>query len=159
MTKLPPHSELQELYRNGLSDAEIAKIFDVTVQAVNARRVAMGLRKYRQMVTGVCEMAWPAAETRRGDFVHLNRYRDLGCFLRWRLGDPEMTANQKRGAERFERTIREGNCVLDFQPDSNEPWSFVPREESDGHMVIRWPEGRALPEGELRDALDLASRL
>ncbi|GHE92907.1 hypothetical protein GCM10017776_06710 [Streptomyces griseoluteus] len=130
-------------------------MYGATPQAVNARLVAMGLRRYRQKVTGILERAWPTSETGRGDFVNLNRYRDLCCFLRWRLGDPDMTANQVRGAKRFERTVRERNSVLDFQPEADEPWLFVPRIESDGRMVIRWPQGRELPEGELRAALDL----
>ncbi|MGW2448949.1 hypothetical protein [Streptomyces sp. NPDC001675] len=155
MTKLPPNPELQRLYQAGFKDAEIAKMFGATPQAVNSRLVAMGLRQYRQKVTAILENAWPNSETRRGDFVKFNRYRDLCCFLRGRLGDEKMTANQKRGAERFERAVRKGNHVLDFQPDSEEPWRFVPREDSDGRMVIRWPRGRDLPRGELRAALDL----
>ncbi|WP_435270916.1 hypothetical protein [Streptomyces sp. 1222.5] len=157
MTKLPENPELLKLYRNGYSDAEIAERFNCTPQAVNARLVAMGLRRYRQKVTSLLESAWPTAETRRGDFVRLNRYRDLCSFLRWRLDDPDLTENQIRGAKRFERAIRDGHCVLDFQPDSDEPWAFVPREESDGHMVIRWPQNRELPEGALRVALNLPS--
>ncbi|MFF1450155.1 hypothetical protein ACFVYF_18750 [Streptomyces sp. NPDC058274] len=155
MTKLPENPELLKLYRNGMSDKEIAEQFGCTVQAVNLRFVAMGLRQYRQKVTAILESAWPTSETRRGEFVRFNRYRDLTCFLRWRLGDNELTANQIRGAKRFDRAIREGNCVLDFRPDSDEPWTFEPRHESDGRMVIRWPEGRPLPEGALRVALDL----
>ncbi|MFI0553409.1 hypothetical protein [Streptomyces scabiei] len=138
-----------------MTDKEIATTYGCTVQAVNARLVALGLRQYRQKVTALLETAWPTAETRRGDFVTLNRYRDLCSFLRWRLGDDKLTANQMRGAERFERAIRESNCVLDFQPDTDEPWAFVPRVKSDGRMVIRWPEGRPMPEGALRVALDL----
>jgi hypothetical protein len=155
MRKLPSNPELLKLYRNGMTDKEIAIQYGASPQAVNARFVAMGLRRYRQKVTAILESAWPTEETRRGDFVHLNRYRDLCAFLRRRLGDSEMTPNQLRSAERFERAIRDGNCVLDFRPDSDEPWAFVPREESDGHMVIRWPAGRELPEGDLREALDL----
>lgn len=158
MTKLPENPELLKLYRNGWSDKEIAEEFDATVQAVNLRLQALGIKRapFRSMATQILEAAWPAEETRRSEFHHLNRAKDLYTFLRRQLGDKGLTANQLRGAARFERMIRTGDVVLDLQPDAPDgPWVLVPRVPSDGHMVIRWPEGRELPTGELREALDL----
>lgn len=158
MAKLPKNPELLKLYRNGFSDKEIADMFDVTVQAVNLRLSALGVQRapFRNSAIKILETAWPSEETRRTEFTHLNRARDLFSFLRWRLGDAGLTKRQLADAARFERIIRNGNVVMDLQPDAKGgPWVLLPREPSDGRMVIRWPEGRELPTGELRKALDL----
>jgi hypothetical protein len=158
MTKLPDNPELLKLYRNGFSDKEIAAQFDVTVQAVNMRLQALGIQRapFRTQATEILEGAWPVAETRRGEFIHLNRARDLYAFLRRQLGDTALTKSQLVAAARFERLIRSHNAVLDLQPGMpGGPWVLMPREPSDGRMVIRWPEDRELPPEELRAALDL----
>jgi hypothetical protein len=158
MTKLPDNPELLKLYRNGFSDREIAEQFHATVQAVNMRLKQMGIARapFRTLAKEILEAAWPSVETRRGEFIHLNRARDLYAFLRRQLRDPALTKNQRTAAERFERLIREHNAVLDLQPGMpGGPWVLVPREPSDGRMVIRWPEDRELPAEELRAALDL----
>jgi hypothetical protein len=158
MTKLPDNPELLKLYRNGFSDKEIAVQFDVTVQAVNLRLQQMGIKRapFRAVAKEILEAAWPSTETRRGEFIHLNRARDLYAFLRRQLGDPALTRNQRTAAERFDRLIRSQDVVMDLQPDApGGPWVLLPRKPSDGRMVIRWPEGRDLPKGELRAALDL----
>ncbi|MFF2426140.1 hypothetical protein [Streptomyces mirabilis] len=158
MTKLPENPELLKLHRNGFSDKEIAVQFDVTVQAVNMRLQQMGIKRapFRTMAKKILEAAWPSIETRRGEFIHLNRARDLYAFLRRQLRDPALTKNQRTAAERFERLIKEHNAVLDLQPGMpGGPHVLLPREPSDGRMVIRWPEGRELPAEEFRAALDL----
>ncbi|AEW94029.1 hypothetical protein SCATT_16580 [Streptantibioticus cattleyicolor NRRL 8057 = DSM 46488] len=49
--------------------------------------------------------------------------------------------------------------VLDFDRAHPEgPWVFVHRVEADGRRVIRWPEGKELPPGDLAQALDLPSK-
>jgi hypothetical protein len=158
MTKLPDNPELLKLYRNGFSDKEISEMFGVTVQAVNLRLQAMGITRapFRTVAKEILEAAWPSAETRRGEFIHLNRARDLYAFLRRQLGDPALTRNQRTAAERFDRLIRSQDAVMDLQPDApGGPWVLLPRKPSDGRMVIRWPEGRELPTGKLRESLDL----
>ncbi|MGW5773096.1 hypothetical protein ACWEVY_28585 [Streptomyces longwoodensis] len=158
MTKLPENPELLKLYRNGASDKEIAEQFGATVQAVNLRLAALGIRRapFRTQAKEILEAAWPSAETRRTEFVHLNRARDLYAFLRRQLGDSGLSATQLKAAERFERMIRENDSVLDLQPDNPEgPWVLVPRRPSDGRLVIRWPEGRQLPTGDQLKALSL----
>jgi hypothetical protein len=162
MTKLPENPELLKLYRNGLSDKEIAERFDVTVQAVNKRLDAMGIKRqpFSTQVRIILEAAWPAKETQRSKFIGRNRARDLYAFLRRQLGDKGLTPNQLAQAERFERVLREENAVLDFQPDQpEEPWVFVPRTPQDGSRVIRWPEGRELPTGKALKALELPKQL
>ncbi|MFE1988847.1 hypothetical protein [Streptomyces mirabilis] len=125
MTKLPDNPELLKLYRNGFSDKEISVQFDVTVQAVNMRLQQMGIKRapFRTMTKEILEAAWPSIETRRGEFIHLNRARDLYAFLRRQLRDPALTKNQRTAAERFERLIKEHNAVLDLQPGMpGGPW-------------------------------------
>jgi hypothetical protein len=157
MTKLPDNPELLKLYRDGLSDVEIAEMYDVTYQAVNLRLNAMGIRRapFRAKVAEILESAWPIEEAGRGEYVEKGRHRDLCSFLRLRLGDSGITVRQREGAERFERALKQGAYVMDFRPGLAEPFPYVPREASDGRLVIRWPEGRELPEGELLEALYL----
>ncbi|WP_340376589.1 hypothetical protein U5640_16725 [Streptomyces sp. SS7] len=159
MTKLPANPELLKLYRNGKSDKEIAAMFDVSFQAVNKRLKLMGIRRapFKSQAQEILEHVWPNDETRRIDFMRLNRARDLFYFLRSRLGDKTLSDAEAKGAERFEALIREGNVVLNLRPDvPGEPWVLEPRLESDGRMVIRWPEGRDLLEDERhRAALEL----
>lgn len=158
MTKLPSNPELQKLYRNGFSDEEIAEMFDVSRQAVTLRLNNMGIFRapFRARMTAILEAAWPVAETRRAEFIHLNRARDLCAFLRRQLGDTGLSKTQLGAAARFERLIRESDAVLDLQPEAEDgPWVLVPRLPSDGNMVIRWPDGRDLPEGKERKALNL----
>lgn len=158
MTKLPENPELLKLYRNGFSNKEIAEQFDVTVQAVDWRLSNLGIKRapFRNSAKEILEAAWPSAETRRTEFIHLNRARDLYAFLRRQLGDTGLTKTQLGSAARFERMVRDGDAVLDLQPDSPEgPWVLVPRLPSDERMVLRWPEGRPVPNGKLREALDL----
>ncbi|MFF9653070.1 hypothetical protein [Streptomyces sp. NPDC014622] len=158
MTKLPENPDLLKLYRNGYSDKEISEMFGVTVQAVNLRLSALGIKRapFRTSAKEILEAAWPSAETRRTEFVHLNRARDLYAFLRRQLGDTGLTKTQLAAAARFERLIRTKTAVLDLQPDAPDgPWVLIPRSPSDGCMVIRWPEGRGLPPGKLREALNL----
>ncbi|GAA3079594.1 hypothetical protein GCM10010448_71120 [Streptomyces glomeratus] len=133
-------------------------MFDVTVQAVNLRLQALGIKRapFRTQAKEILEAAWPANETRRPEFIHLNRARDLYAFLRRQLGDTGLTRTQLVAAARFERLIRAHNAVLDLQPGTpGGPWVLLPREPSDERMVIRWPEDRDLPTGKLREALDL----
>ncbi|MET8132869.1 hypothetical protein ABZV24_13085 [Streptomyces sp. NPDC005251] len=157
MTKLPDNQGLLKLYHDGFSDIQIAEMYDVTYQAVNLRLGAMGVRRapFRAQVASILESAWPTEETGRGAYVEKGRHRDLCSFLRLRLGDPGMTSRQRDAAQRFERALKKGDCVMDFRPGMGEPFPYVPRVESDGRMVIRWPEGRKLPDGELRAALHL----
>jgi hypothetical protein len=158
MTKLPDNPELLKLYRNGSSNREIAEEYGVTVQAVDWRLSRLGIKRapFRSAATQIIEAAWPGKETNRTEYIRLGRVRDLYTFLRRQLGDDGLSAGQLKGADRFERLIRDTGCVLDFQPDAPDgPWVLLPRQPSDGRMVIRWPEGRELPTGKLREALDL----
>ncbi|WP_055523430.1 hypothetical protein [Streptomyces graminilatus] len=159
MTKLPDNPALLKLYRNGKSDKEIAAMFDVSFQAVNKRLREMGIWRapFKAQAQDILEHVWPKAETQRTKFMRLNRARDLFYFLRRRLGDKALTELEMRGSERFEALIREGDVVLALMPNAPEgPWVLEPRLDSDGRMVIRWPEGRPpLADEKHRAALDL----
>ncbi|MGW2713694.1 hypothetical protein HKX69_05785 [Streptomyces argyrophyllae] len=149
MAKLPDNETLRRFFREGLSDKEIAKAYDVSVQAVNQRFSKMGLERkpWMNTATAILNAAWPTTDGfKRSEFTHLNRARELFAFMRWRLGDPTLTEKQMYMARRFESQAREG-VVLEFAPETKSRWVWVPRQESDGDLVLRWPAGRELPKG------------
>lgn len=157
MTKLPGSTEFIKLYRSGLSDKEIAEAFDVTVQAVNKKLVNLGIQRHpaKHAATAIINAAWPSEEYGRNKYTSLSRAQRLFAFLRKRLGDEVLGPRQDRMAVLFEREVRTRGVVLHLDPSSAQPWVWLPREASDGRMVIRWPEGREKPTGELLEALDL----
>ena len=157
MTKLPDNTGLMKLYREGFTDKEIAGMFDVTFQAVNKRLTAMGIRRapYVNAATAIVEAAWPVVDTSRSRFTGLSRGRLLWCFLRWRLGDPGLSERQLQDAKRFSRTIRSRGVVMSLDPVGAQPWPYLPRQASDGQMVIRWPEDREKPTALHMEALNL----
>lgn len=157
MTKLPGNTEVIKLYRSGLSDKEIAEAYDVTIQAVNKRLVALGIQRHpaKHAATAIINAAWPAEEYGRNKYTSLSRGQRLFAFLRKRLGDEALGPRQDRMAINFEREARERGAVLHLDPGSDQPWVWLPRDSGDGDMVIRWPLGREKPTGKLREALDL----
>ncbi|MFF4245239.1 hypothetical protein ACFYY2_12295 [Streptomyces sp. NPDC001822] len=157
MTKLPDNETLRRFYREGLSDKEIAKAFDCSVQAVNLRFGKMNLprKPWSNTAAAILEAGWPRDEFDRTRFTRFNRARDLTTFIRWRLGDPDLTDRQLERAERFTAHLERHNVVLTVDWGKENPWVFVPREESDGRRVIRWPEGREMPKGPHLDAISL----
>ncbi|MFJ9900265.1 ImmA/IrrE family metallo-endopeptidase [Streptomyces sp. NPDC091280] len=159
MTKLPDNPVLLKHYRDGMSDKEIAEVYGVSFQAVNKRLKELGIWRapFKVQAQEILEHVWPASETNRTEYMAINRARDFFYFLRRGLGEKTTTRTLVRGSERFDRLIRESGCVLDLRPGEAEgPWVLIPRLESDGNCVIRWPEGRAPFEDEkYRAALEL----
>ncbi|MFD4608291.1 hypothetical protein ACFWOT_09265 [Streptomyces sp. NPDC058440] len=150
MGSLPDNSTLLKFYRDGLSDAEIAEAYGVSVQAVNKRFARMDIERkpWTNTATAILNTAWPTTKDfKRSEYTHLNRARSLFAFMRWRLGDPTLTDRQLREAERFGMYVRTKKVVLGFDLSSKNPWVWLPREESDGNLVLRWPEGRETPLG------------
>lgn len=153
--KLPENSSLLKLYRDGLSDKEIAVAFDVRPQAVNKRLGLIDIHRkpYSTQARDILETVWPAKETQRNRFVGLYAGRSLYCWLRLRLGDTSLTQAQLRYARNFESRSRD--AVLDLRPEADEsPWVWVPRLPSDDRRVVRWPAGRDLPDDGSHPMLD-----
>ncbi|MGJ3559617.1 hypothetical protein ACR6C2_16725 [Streptomyces sp. INA 01156] len=149
MTKLPDDEILLGLYREGLSDKQIAQMYGVTFQGVNYRLGKLGIQRFPEKNTAaaIFEAAYPANESRRSDYIHLNRARELFAFMRWRLGDRKLTAKQVSVAKKFAAYVEEHDVVLSLVPTSKAPWVWLPREPTDGRLVLRWPAGRELPKG------------
>jgi hypothetical protein len=157
MTKLPDNATLLRFYREGLADAEIAKAYGCTVQAVNLRWAKLGIerRPWSNAATAIIEAAWPTAEYRRARFTQLNRARDLWAFMRWRLGDPTLSARQLHDAQRFITYVREHDVVLGLDVELSSPWVWLPRQEEDGRLILRWPKDRELPKSSHLEAITL----
>lgn len=157
MTKLPDNDTLRRYFREGLSDKQIANAFGCSVQAVNVRFVAMGIERkpYSNTAAAILEAGWPREEFDRNKFTRFNRARDLATFIRWRLGDPDLTDRQHERVEKFTRNLERNDFVLAIDWAKDNPWVYVPREPRDGRRVIRWPEGRELPRGPHLEAITL----
>ncbi|MFJ9234370.1 hypothetical protein ACIRJ3_05220 [Streptomyces anulatus] len=158
MAKLPDNETLRRFFREGLTDLEIAEAYGCSPQAVNARYGVLmkePRKPWSNTASAILEAAWPRAEFNRDKFTHFNRARDLATFIRWRLGDPTLTEKQLLRARNFTRYQRRNGVVLALDWEKDKPWVYVPREPSDGELVIRWPEGRELPRGPHLEAISL----
>ncbi|KIE24711.1 hypothetical protein LK08_22740 [Streptomyces sp. MUSC 125] len=152
MTKLPDNEVLrQHYYADGLSDKQIATMYGCTVQAVNQRFGSMEppiqRKPWTNKATAILEAAFPTRPGfKRSEYTHLHRARSLYAFMRWRLGDPTLSARQVGDAQRFARYARDNHVILGFDPERREnPWQWLPREDSDGDLLLRWPAGREMP--------------
>ncbi|NEB42531.1 hypothetical protein [Streptomyces sp. SID14515] len=66
-----------------------------------------------------------------------------------------MTERQLLRARNFTKHQKRDGVVLTLDWSKDNPWVFLPREPSDGELVIRWPEGRELPKGPHLEAISL----
>lgn len=150
MDMLPDDNTMRKFLRDGLSNREIAKRYGVSPQAVNYRFTRMGIQRfpYISTATAILEAAYPTAPGfRRSDYTQRWRARQLFAFMRWRLGDPDLTERQIEAAKHFANRSRKHDVVLALAPDEPQPWVWVAREPSDGRRVLRWPAGREMPRG------------
>lgn len=157
MTKLPDNDTLRRFFREGLSDKEIAQAYGCSIQAVNLRFTKIGIERkpFANMAVAILEAAWPRNEFDRTKFGRFNRARDLAVFIRSRLGDPTLTGKQQVRVERFTAHLERNGLILALDWSQENPWVFMPREPSDGRLVIRWPEERELPKGAHLEAISL----
>ncbi|MFF4557179.1 hypothetical protein [Streptomyces sp. NPDC001422] len=158
MTKLPDNEALRSLVNRGFSNAQIAEMYDVTVQGVNFRLSNMGIQRkpWSNTATAIMEQAWPSAETGRSKHTNSNAARRLWAYVRYRLGDPQLSERQKSDAVKFQAYVEKHAVVLHLDSSREvSPWVFVPRMPADGRLVIRWPEGREKPLGAHLEAISL----
>ncbi|MEU6765891.1 hypothetical protein ABZ916_25650 [Streptomyces sp. NPDC046853] len=159
MAKLPDNDVLRGLFRDGLTDKQIAAAYGCSIAAVNARFQKMGLQRkpFSNTATAILEAGWPAKEFSRSRFNNQNTARTLYAFLRWRLGDPTLTTQQLARVRVLASRMEAKGTILElaWDEEGEQPWTFVPRKESDGRLVVRWPEGRELPKGPHLDAITL----
>lgn len=157
MAKLPSDAELRKLFHLGWTDDELAAQYGVRKQAVNKRRIGMGLYQ-KPTATRVTEMvneAWDVRTTSGGDSHHAQRpMQAMKYFVRQQLGDQLSPPQERRVQNLLDRMAREGE-ILDYNPETG--IRFVPRAPEDGRRVMRWPEGKDLPSKELQAAMELPS--
>ncbi|MGG2462853.1 hypothetical protein ACO0M4_24050 [Streptomyces sp. RGM 3693] len=157
MTKLPSDAELAKMFHLGVLDADIAEQYGATVQAVNKRLVKMGLRKkpIAVRVNELVKSIWDVKTSRSGPSHH-NAYilKNLKVYMRVQLGDTASETQRREADWLIGRLIREG-VVIDYDPETEEGWAYVPRKPQDGRRIIRWPEGTALPAADLQRAMEL----
>jgi hypothetical protein len=156
VTSLPSDAELLKLFLLGREDWELAQEYDVTIAAVNKRRIALNMRK-KPIAHAVNELIpWEVKTARRGPSHHSNsRFQGLKVYLRKRLGDQGLSARQAADADRFERRVRRDGVVLDYDPGSDQGFHFRRRRAEDGRRVLAWPPDVELPSGAELQALDL----
>lgn len=157
MTKLPDNDTLRRYFREGLSDREIAQAYGCSAQAVNLRFTKLGIERkpFANVAAAILEAAWPRNEFDRSKFSRFNRVRDLSTFIRGRLGDPSLTDRQLQRTDRFVAHLERNGLILTLDWSQENPWVFMPREPSDGRLVVRWPEGREMPKGAHLEAISL----
>ncbi|MFD7336654.1 hypothetical protein ACFV98_11705 [Streptomyces violascens] len=149
-----------KLFHLGVSDADIAAQYDVTVQAVNKRYLNMNPPLRRKpvavRVTEMVNSIWDVKVDRSGADTHHNKYafKNLKVYMRMRLGDT-VSATQQASADRFIRRLVRDDTVVDYQRDTEEGWQFVPRLPIDDRRIIRWPADKALPAADLQRAMAL----
>ncbi|GAA4071236.1 hypothetical protein [Streptomyces hundungensis] len=157
MTKLPTDAEMAKLFHLGVTDAEIAKQYDVTVQAVNKRFVKMDLRRkpIALRVNELVKSIWDVKTSRTGPSHH-NAYvlKNLKVYMRTQLGDTASEAQRREADWLIGRLIRD-DVVIDYNAETEQGWAYVPRKPQDGRRIIRWPEGKELPAADLQRAMEL----
>jgi hypothetical protein len=58
-------------------------------------------------------------------------------------------------AHRFSAYCAANGVVLSLDLSQDTPWVWLPRQASDGQLVVRWPEGREKPKGPHLKAITL----
>jgi transcriptional regulator with XRE-family HTH domain len=143
-------------YIDGLSDEQIAKAAGVSIQAVN-KRWKEPRKPHTNAAKAILDAAWPTTKDfKRSEYTHFGRAKELMYFMRWRLGDKTLSDTQLRLARRFHAYCVTHNAVLSFDLEAGpNPWVYVPREERDGRLVLRWPDNREKPKGQYLKAITL----
>ncbi|MFC9231343.1 hypothetical protein ACFTZI_20660 [Streptomyces decoyicus] len=149
MSKLPSDAEMTKLFALGqLNNREIAEKYGVTPQAVNKRYAKLGLERRPHANDANAEIAkvWKVQATREvGSHHAMFPVQALRLWLRLRLGDRELSQRQRRDALNFEKRVRDKNCVLAYDPEEGQPFTWEAREPRDDLLVVRYPKEKGAP--------------
>ncbi|KQX43529.1 hypothetical protein ASD97_26000 [Streptomyces sp. Root63] len=149
---------LVKSFHRGLTDKAIAEEFGISVQAVSKRRMKLGLvrKPISRKVNEGLAARWSIWAPKEGTGHH-NAYsaKALKVWLRMRLGDATLSAEQKNLALQWEGRLRDRETVLCYDPNRSEGWYYRPRTERDGRLVIDWPGDLPFPSEEFKRALEL----
>lgn len=143
---------LRERDFEGLSLAEIAERHKVSKSAVSQHFTRMGrpfggnaAMDYQEIIP------WKIQR----DHLSLDAAIRLRAHVRYRSGI-EVAESAKRRLENWWTRMRAEDTVLTYAPSpAGSPWRYVSRQESDGKLIIRWPEGAPPPTAEQRDIFSL----
>lgn len=158
MAGLPEDSELLRLYALGLKNPEIAAQYGVTPQAVNYRfdKLKIKRRPITTQANALIGQVWTiGAEPGTEYHQNLSAISYLRVWVRQRLGDDSLSAAQRKKASNFIKRVVDEDVVLKYEPWAENPFTYVPRQPSDGRLVVRWPSDQPRPEGGALRALEL----
>lgn len=149
---------LVKLFHMGQTDKQIADTYGISVQAVSARRMRLGLvRKQisRQVNEGLAAR-WTIHTTQgRGSHHNLHAAKCLKVWLRLRLGDESLSEVQVQQAEGWAAELHQRNEVLCYDPEVPGGWYYRPRKPRDGRLVVDWPKSIPFPDERFKRALEL----
>ncbi|MEU0952808.1 hypothetical protein ABZ353_10765 [Streptomyces niveus] len=151
---------LVKKFHLGQSDREIAEEFGITVQAVSARRMRLGLdrRPIVKRVNTNLAARWQIKAT-QGANSHHNSHpiKMLKIYLRDRLGDDDVHQVQRDEVALWIAGLQERDEVLCYDPESKSGWFYRPRTPQDGQRIIDWPADLPFEDQGFKRALDLPS--
>jgi len=143
---LPDHLELAKLTAAGMTQEEIAARYGVSQSAVSAKLTRNN--RYAKGAQSPVSSALPwniANHPEKRRITNQAAFRGLRYLVRQRMGDT-LTERAFKDLRNFLDHVREGE-VLALGVDGFE---YVPRRETDGELVIRWPEG--VPRDRVKEA-------
>ncbi|MFE9660323.1 hypothetical protein [Streptomyces sp. NPDC005955] len=145
--KLPNDLELLELEAAGLKHWEIGDRYNVSRQAVTKAFNNMDVYRRGAFHAATARLPWDvAAHPAREAIKDSEAFAGLRALVRERMG-VELSDRSRRSLRAFFYNVNSGR-VLTLAPEGP---VWARRRDSDGDMVIRWPEGAPAPTpGEVR---------
>ncbi len=138
MMVLPSDYELQKLLSAGLNETQIAKQFGVTQQAVGNRLNYIEIYRKGPKSPVSSVIPWDISQhPEKKRLTQQASFRGLRGYVRNKMGET-LTERAKLDVRAFLNRVRQG-YVLDLMDGPG--FAYVPREASDGLLVVRWPEG------------------
>lgn len=145
---------LRERDFEGLTLEEIAARHNVTKAAVSKAFTKMGrpfggnaAMDFREIIP------WSITRAHQS----LDASVRLRSHIKVRSG-LEVPESAQRRLENWWQRMRDEKTVLTYSQNEASPWHYVPREVSDGDMIVRWPEDMPPPTMRQRTLLTLPSR-
>jgi hypothetical protein len=125
----------------GLSLTEVARKYGVTKGAVSLRFSRMGRPWTTTAPVGYQDyLPWRILR----DHQSLDAAQRLKAHIRHVLGH-DVSELQLRRLTNWHARLRRERVVLVYDCEQSSPWLYVPRRESDGVSVIRWPNDVPAP--------------
>lgn len=141
---------LQMRDAEGHTEAEIAKVYGVTPQAVSKRFKQMG---HPSRLSFRDVLPWQITQKHHA----LYAAQRLKAHIKERRGE-ELSETALKRLRDWQERLRRESVVLDYrQSDIGNPWQYVPRTVADNRLVIRWPADVEPPTEQQRRLLEMAT--